>query len=229
MDAQSAIRRSSLLRPILQVPVTTLAKISANRYFLHYCNQITRLSRPAFPAPIARIPPPSRYNPGRNREQKMIEPIRNSDPTLLHPVFREKASRLLIQLAGERIPFRLFEGFRSPQRQQYLYSQGRTRPGAIVTRARPWTSYHQYGLAGDFVLVENGQWSWDISGPKAAWWRRLSAVGKTLGLEPLSFEMPHLQLAGLKIKDLAGGQYPAGGDATWQAALDADLASKLAA
>jgi peptidoglycan L-alanyl-D-glutamate endopeptidase CwlK len=159
----------------------------------------------------------------------MTEPIRSSDPTLLHPVFREKASQLLIQLAAEQIPFRLFEGFRSPQRQQYLYAQGRTRPGAIVTKAGPWTSYHQYGLAGDFVLFEHGQWSWDTAGPKTAWWKRLSAIGKQLGLEPLSFEMPHLQLAGLKIGDLAGGHYPAGGDTAWKAALDGELGSKWAA
>jgi len=159
----------------------------------------------------------------------MTEPARNSDPALLHPVFREKASQLLHQLAAERIPFRLFEGFRSPQRQQYLYGKGRSRPGPIVTRARPWCSYHQYGLAGDFVLLQNGQWSWDTSGPRAEWWKRLFALGKQLHLEPLRFEMPHLQLAGLKIADLAAGYYPAGGDATWEAALDSARVWKLAA
>jgi peptidoglycan L-alanyl-D-glutamate endopeptidase CwlK len=156
----------------------------------------------------------------------MIEPARNADPSLLHPIFREKAIQLLSQLAAEGIPFRLFEGFRSPERQQYLYAQGRTSPGPIVTRALPWTSYHQYGLAGDFVLLDRGQWSWDTSGAKAAWWRRLHELGNQLCLEPLSFELPHLQLAGLKIEDLENGHCPAGGDATWQSALNAALASK---
>jgi len=66
----------------------------------------------------------------------MNETVRNVDPTCLHPVFRQKAQELLCRLAAENIPFRLFEGFRSPERQQYLYAQGRTRPGPVVTRAR---------------------------------------------------------------------------------------------
>jgi peptidoglycan L-alanyl-D-glutamate endopeptidase CwlK len=159
----------------------------------------------------------------------MKEPTRSFDPALLHPIFREKARQLLQQLAAEQIPFRLFEGFRSPQRQRYLYANGRTRSGPVVTRALPWSSYHQYGLAGDFVLLQNGEWNWDTSGAKAAWWKRLSELGKQLQLEPLRFEMPHLQLAGLRIKDLAAGHYPAGGDATWEAALDTALASQQVA
>jgi len=155
----------------------------------------------------------------------MIEPVRNCDPALLHPIFREKAGALLDRLAAEGVPFRLFEGYRSPQRQQYLYAQGRTRPGPIVTKARPWTSYHQYGLAGDFVLFENGRWSWDTSGASARWWTRLQMIGKELGLEPLRFELPHLQLARLRIQDLQAGKYPEGGDASWEAAVKTVVAA----
>jgi peptidoglycan L-alanyl-D-glutamate endopeptidase CwlK len=155
----------------------------------------------------------------------MIEPPRNSDPACLHPLFREKARALLAALSSEGIPFRLFEGFRSPERQQYLYTQGRTRPGAIVTKARPWMSYHQYGLAGDFVIFENGKWSWDAAGARAGWWRRLQETGRRLGLEPLSFEAPHLQLAGLRIQDLAAGRYPEGGDATWEMSMQQAMTS----
>ena len=64
----------------------------------------------------------------------MTEPTRNSDPARLHPVFRHKTAELLEALSDESIPFRLFEGFRSLERQGYLYAQGRTRPGAIVTK-----------------------------------------------------------------------------------------------
>ena len=149
----------------------------------------------------------------------MTEPPRNCDPACLHPVFREKARALLDTLEAERLPFRLFEGFRSPERQHYLYAQGRTRPGAIVTKARPWTSYHQYGLAGDFVIFEQGAWSWDAGGVNAKRWKRLAEAGRQLGLEPLRFEAPHLQLAGLAIRDLAAGLYPPGGDATWDGAV----------
>jgi hypothetical protein len=54
----------------------------------------------------------------------MQEPPPNSDPACLHPVFREKVLCLLDNLNAEGIPFRLFEGFRSLERQQYLYAHG---------------------------------------------------------------------------------------------------------
>ncbi len=37
----------------------------------------------------------------------------------LHPVFREKVVSITKLFKDEQLPFRLFEGFRSPQRQQY--------------------------------------------------------------------------------------------------------------
>ena len=140
----------------------------------------------------------------------MKEPARNSDPASLHPVFRDKARQLLERLAAEQIPFRLFEGYRSPQRQQFLWEQGRSRPGLIVTKARPWTSFHQYGLAGDFVLFEKGKWSWDARHGKDLYWKRLHEIGRALGLEPLAWELPHLQVAGLRIEDRRAGRYPEG-------------------
>lgn len=156
----------------------------------------------------------------------MAEPWqRDQELSHLHPTFREKARALLEALAGEQIRFRLFEAFRSPQRQQYLYEQGRVRAGSIVTKARPWTSYHQYGLAADFVLYLDRKWSWDASGERDRWWRRLHEVGRSQGLEPLSWEAPHLQLAGLDVADLQAGRYPPAGDQPWAACLEAAIYS----
>jgi peptidoglycan L-alanyl-D-glutamate endopeptidase CwlK len=133
----------------------------------------------------------------------------------LHPVFREKVKELLKIIEDERLPFKLFEGYRSASRQAKLYAQGRTAPGNIVTKARPWTSNHQYGLAGDFVLFVNGDWSWSESGKYAYMWKRLHDIGRSLGLTPLSWEVPHLELVGLKTAALREGDYPAGGDKSW--------------
>lgn len=141
--------------------------------------------------------------------------LRDVDPFHFHPVFRDRLAAVVRTLESEGIPFRVFEGWRSPQRQQYLWDQGRTRPGAIVTKARAWESYHQYGIGADLVLFENGQWSWESGGERAAWWGRMQQVGREAGLEALSFELPHLQLAGLTISALRGGQYPAGADQCW--------------
>ncbi len=136
----------------------------------------------------------------------------------LHPVFRRKVNTLLDKLSSEALPFRLFEGLRSPQRQQYLYNQGRTTDGNIVTYTGPWSSFHQYGLAADFVLYEGG-WSWDDSGEKARWWERLHELAREQGMEPLSWENPHLQLPDMSIARLRNGVYPPDGDLTWSEGL----------
>jgi peptidoglycan L-alanyl-D-glutamate endopeptidase CwlK len=148
---------------------------------------------------------------------------RDVDSAHLHPEVRARVERVLTRLAAERIPFRLFEGYRAPQRQQYLWDQGRVRPGAKVTNAPPWRSMHQYGLAVDLVLWENGKWSWDDRGPKAAWWKRLKQVGREEGLTSISWEAPHLELAGVTLAQLQRGDYPDAGDETWAAHLVAAL------
>jgi peptidoglycan L-alanyl-D-glutamate endopeptidase CwlK len=46
-----------------------------------------------------------------------------------------------------------------------------------------------------------------------------------MNLEPLRFELPHLQVAGLRIADLRAGKFPAGGDELWRDNLEAAAAS----
>jgi|GEM_PF-1376253 len=143
----------------------------------------------------------------------------------LHPIFREKVKKLLERLEAEKLPFRLFEGFRSPGRQRYLYEQGRTRPGNRVTNARPWSSFHQYGVAADFVLFENGRWSWDDRGEKSEWWKRLHVLGEELGLKPLSWEKPHLEMVQMNLTALRSGQFPLEGDLSWAENLEGAIYS----
>ncbi|WP_052749126.1 M15 family metallopeptidase [Arsukibacterium ikkense] len=140
---------------------------------------------------------------------------RNSALEPLHPVFREKAGSLLQECTKADLPFRLFEGFRSPERQRELYQQGRTMPGAIVTRANAWQSYHQYGVAADFVLFINGRWSWADNGEFKNHWKKLHQLAAKVELEPLSWELPHLQMKGQPLAALMAGHYPPGGDSDW--------------
>jgi peptidoglycan L-alanyl-D-glutamate endopeptidase CwlK len=63
-----------------------------------------------------------------------------------------------------------------------------------VTNAGPWSSHHQYGVAGDFVLFIHGNWSWDDTGERRQRWAKLHEFAHRVGLEPLSWERPHLQL-----------------------------------
>jgi peptidoglycan LD-endopeptidase CwlK len=150
----------------------------------------------------------------------MNESARQTDLSILHPAMRAAALEVLRQSESESLEFRVFEAYRTPERQTWLYQQGRTVPNtSIVTRARAWESYHQYGLAVDFVLFVNDAWSWETKGELGERWKRLQEIGKTLALEGLSFELPHLQVAGLKLADLRVGKLPAGGDDAWQTNL----------
>jgi peptidoglycan L-alanyl-D-glutamate endopeptidase CwlK len=158
----------------------------------------------------------------------MSQTARNSDPALLHPVFRGKVEELLKQLAAEAIPFALFEGFRSSARN-FSMLKGEPDPAPSSQRPDPGPPFISMDLRRTSSLLLNAEWSWDTSGIKARWWERLPEIGRELGLEALPFEMPHLQLAGLKIEDLAAGRYPPGGDLTWKANLNRALASKQAA
>lgn len=60
------------------------------------------------------------------------------------------------------IPIAIFETFRTPQRQDQIYAQGRTTSGKIVTQSKGWQSWHQYGVAVDIALLIDGRWSWDF-------------------------------------------------------------------
>ncbi|SNY56842.1 D-alanyl-D-alanine carboxypeptidase [Arsukibacterium tuosuense] len=140
---------------------------------------------------------------------------RDTKLTHLHPVFRHKVELLLQDLAHANLPFRLFESFRSPQRQRELYNQGRSKPGPRVTNADAWSSLHQYGVAADFVLHIDGRWSWDDKAERKQWWQQLHQLAAKHGLQPLSWELPHLQLQNLTLAQLKSGHYPAGGDSDW--------------
>jgi len=149
---------------------------------------------------------------------------RNNDLSLLHPIVRDAVIKVEKSLNDESVPFKIFEAFRFPERQADLFAQGRTKSGEVVTYAQPWYSYHQYGLAVDFVLFEDGEWSWDNdTAEKNEWWKRMHELGKKYGLSPLDFETPHLQISGTSSNALSQGIYPAGGDEDWAEHLAATI------
>ncbi len=143
----------------------------------------------------------------------------NRDPKMLHPAFRDRALRTVARLNAEGIPFGIYEGMRSPWRQNFLYESGRSRPGRILTPVKAWESLHQFGLAADFVLALEGRWSWDDDEARAPMWDRLQAVGADEGLVSRPGEKPHLQLADVTIEDLRVGKLPPNTDPAWTSAF----------
>lgn len=72
----------------------------------------------------------------------------------LHPKVRDEATQIVKGLWSSGIRMRVTHTFRSWKEQQELYKRGRTAPGQIVTNAIPGRSFHNYGLALDFVLMD---------------------------------------------------------------------------
>lgn len=60
------------------------------------------------------------------------------------------------EMATFGVTVEVISGLRSWAAQAALYAQGRTKPGPIVTKARPGSSWHNYGLAIDLGLFKNG-------------------------------------------------------------------------
>lgn len=124
----------------------------------------------------------------------------------LHPKLRDEAIALFAEaecaLSGRAKP-RVTFSLRTFQEQQALYEQGRTRPGPIVTNAKPGSSFHNYGLAIDFALIIDGvSVSWDAlkdyDGDRVADWMEVVKVFKAHGWEwggdwQTITDKPHLQ------------------------------------
>jgi len=143
----------------------------------------------------------------------------SNDTSLLHGAFRPLIQRLEVQLIDAGIPLRVYEAYRSPVRQALLYAKGRAggyKDAKKVTNAKAWQSHHQYGLACDFVFLIDGKWTW--AEPKPGMWRQFHQLAGQLGLQRLSFEMPHVQFA-WPLAKLLGGLYPEGGGDEWEAHL----------
>jgi peptidoglycan L-alanyl-D-glutamate endopeptidase CwlK len=84
---------------------------------------------------------------------------------LLHPKLRDEALEIyeeICQALKGRAECRFSFTLRTFAEQNQLFAQGRTKPGAIVTRAKGGQSWHNYGLAIDIVLLVDGKASWDI-------------------------------------------------------------------
>lgn len=104
-----------------------------------------------------------------DRSEKAIQ-------TLLPKV--QPYARALIHGAAEiGIEIKVTSATRTYEEQDDLYAQGRTKPGKIVTNARAGHSNHNFSLAWDVTIFEDGQPVWESPAYKA-----VGAIGHRLGL-----------------------------------------------
>ncbi|MDE3837949.1 peptidase M15 [Bacillus methanolicus] len=129
----------------------------------------------------------------------------------VHPTVSAKARQLISLAYKEGINVIITQGLRTIEEQNALYAQGRTKPGKIVTNARGGYSYHNFGLAFDFaVLNADGSVNWNVD----VKWKRVGQIGKSLGLEwggdwKDFKDYPHFQMTfGLSLADLRAGKRP---------------------
>ena len=81
---------------------------------------------------------------------------------LIHPKLRNEL-REIYSVICERVEgCRFTHTLRTIAEQDALYAQGRTKPGAIVTKSHGGYSYHNYGMAVDIAFIRGGKLSYDI-------------------------------------------------------------------
>jgi hypothetical protein len=154
----------------------------------------------------------AKYQPNRMRLRKVRNILRevvdlktilkSKQERQLLPLVQRKADAIISEMARRGHPVRIVQGFRSIEEQNKLYAQGRNgNPGAIVTRARGGESFHNYGVAVDFVFRKEGY------NATEALWQLLGRVGKAQGFEwggdwKGFVDRPHFELTlGYGIKD----------------------------
>jgi peptidoglycan L-alanyl-D-glutamate endopeptidase CwlK len=173
------------------------------------------------------IPPPdseppaasSSLAPSTSRLQRAADRTARLVATLA-PSLAEVASDLLAECAAAGVRLEVTQALRTWEDQDRLYAQGRTAPGAIVTRAPAGYSYHNFGLAFDVVVLDDaGAYVWNT---RHSGWVAAAATGKRLGLawggDWKSFhDIPHFEQRGALRLDRCRELYGEGGlAAVWR-------------
>ena len=131
----------------------------------------------------------------------------------LWPPFATLIKTLLANCKARGAMYRPTETYRSNERQRWLYAQGRTRPGKIVTGIKE-NGMHRYRIAADFVRYIEDSVSWAaheyvVLGEEA------EKLGLTWGGRWAMRDLAHVQLLPVIMPDgqssltkLRGGWYP---------------------
>jgi len=115
--------------------------------------------------------------------------------------FQKQVRGWVNEMVTSRIEPLIYCGLRTMEEQAALYAKGRTVSGKIVTKAKPGESYHNYGLAFDWVpLKQSGKnadlWIADWDNETA--FRLGEHVGISFRLAGISWETGHLQSSDYK-------------------------------
>lgn len=112
----------------------------------------------------------------------------------LHPEVKPYARALVRAAAAQGITIKVISGNRTYEQQNALYEQGRSKPGPIVTKVRGGHSNHNFALAFDIGVFDEGRYL-----PESDLYKVVGAIGRSLGLEwggdwRTFVDQPHFQL-----------------------------------
>ena len=153
----------------------------------------------------------------------------------VHPELKRRVEILLRQLAAQGLTVEVVQGFRTPEEQDALYNQGRTKSGKKVTNAKRWQSNHNYGLAVDLCPFVEGRPNWDA--PFSVW-QQIGRTAEGLGLEwggrwAKLRDLPHVQMPGLSVAQCYALYQKGGLPLVWERAsralsiVEADFSPEL--
>jgi hypothetical protein len=135
---------------------------------------------------------------------------------MLDPNFAERVQAIMNALQDRGLVSWIVSGLRTPEEQARIYAVGRGEPGkpfsisgltvtaplksehpewSIITKAPPFMSAHQWGLAVDFGWIINGKKVFDT--PDQNVWKTLYAIAQTQNSEDIAksvpFDKAHIQ------------------------------------
>ena len=91
-----------------------------------------------------------------------IDPRSAANIATLTPYAQTKAREWLLKCLEAGINVKIITGIRTYKEQDELFAHGRTAPGRKVTNAPAGYSWHNFGVAWDFVVFDaNGEPQWE--------------------------------------------------------------------
>jgi hypothetical protein len=112
--------------------------------------------------------------------------------------FQKQVRGWVNEMVTSRIEPLIYCGRRTMEEQAALYAKGRTSKGKIVTKARPGESFHNHGLAFDWVPLKQNPKNadlWFADWDDQTAYKLGDQVGLSFGLVGISWETGHLQSA----------------------------------
>ncbi len=133
--------------------------------------------------------------------------VKSSDVKDLNIVLQRAVAEFLKRCKDIGLDVKITQTLRDVEYQNYLFAQGRTRAGEIITKVKGGDSFHNYGVAFDICKNVKGHEYDDFEFFKKSGRIWTEMGGKWGGNFESFVDMPHFEFTGaLSIKDFKSGK-----------------------